>query len=101
MEINEAITLLLVSRSIQKELFYGYADLDLSGTSISSFEEVDSYGGEGQGEDYWRVYKFVSISNEVAYVKFNGYYTSYDGADYRNWFFVEPKQVMVTQYFKV
>lgn len=101
MQINKAITLLLVSRSIQKELFHGYTYLDLSGTTITSFEEVDSYGGEGKGEDYWIVYKFVSVNNEVAYVKFNGYYYSYDGANYNNWFFVEPKQVMVTRYFKV
>jgi hypothetical protein len=64
------------------------------------FEHVDNYGGEGQGDEYWSVYKFSS-GNEDVYVKFDGCYASYIGADYDQWFFVEPKQVMVTQFVRV
>lgn len=60
---------------------------------------ADEYGGEGMGEEYWTIYKF-SRGNEEVYVKFDGSYQSYDGSTYDSWFFVTPKQVTVTQYFK-
>lgn len=60
---------------------------------------VDSYGGEGEGEAYWSVYKF-SRGTEDVYVKFDGSYQSYDGSTYDEWFFVKPKEVVVTKYFR-
>ena len=72
---------------------------ELIGKCIS-FKNVDSYGGEGQGEDYWSVYKFT-LDNEICWVKFNGWYSSYSGSEYSNFFFVEPKEVTVTKYFEV
>ena len=71
-------------------------------TSGISFEYCDNYGGEGQGDEYWRVYKFSNKGTcEFCHVKFDGSYNSYDGSEYDDWFFVEPKQVTVTQYVKV
>lgn len=64
------------------------------------FTHMDNHGGEGEGEDYWSVYKFTSGADEV-FVQFDGYYMSYDGSTFNEWFFVTPKEVMVTQYFKV
>ncbi len=61
---------------------------------------ADSYGGEGQGEEYWAVYKFER-EGETLYVKFDGCYYSYEGSSYDSWFFVEPREVVVTQYFKI
>lgn len=61
---------------------------------------IDNFGGEGQGEDYWAVYSFTDSDN-VVYVQFDGWYASYNGSEYSEWFFVEPKQVVVTQFFKV
>lgn len=58
------------------------------------------HGGEGEGEDYWSVYSFTK-GDEKVYVKFNGYYQSYNGSEFDQWFYVEPKQVLVTQYFPV
>lgn len=72
---------------------------ELIGKGIA-FEIVDSYGGEGLGEDYWSVYKFT-LDNEVCWVKFDGWYASYTGSEYTGFFFVEPKEVVVTKYFKV
>ena len=60
---------------------------------------VDSYGGEGEGEEYWSVYEF-NRGEESVYVKFNGSYQSYDGSTYDEWFFVTPKDVVVTKYFQ-
>ena len=62
--------------------------------------EVDSYGGEGCGEVYYSIYKFENRDHEVAYVKFEGSYYSYDGATFDSWFFVNPVEVMVTQYHR-
>jgi hypothetical protein len=61
---------------------------------------VDSFGGEGECEDYWSVYSFTK-NGETVYVKFDGSYASYDGSEYDEWFFVEPKRVMVTQFHRI
>lgn len=61
------------------------------------FEHVDNYGGEEQGREYWSVYSFHDASH-VVYVQFDGWYQSYNGSEYEEWFFVEPRQVQVTQF---
>jgi hypothetical protein len=63
-------------------------------------EYEDSFGGEGHGEEYWSVYSFTKGS-ETVYVKFDGSYASYNGSEYDDYYFVEPKQVMVTRYEKI
>jgi len=80
---------------------------DEEDTSVKTAEEqsityayVDSYGGEGQGDEYWSVYEFT-LDEEKVYVKFNGYYQSYNGSEYDAYFFVEPKEKVVTEYVKV
>lgn len=66
-----------------------------------TIEQVDSYGGEDMGSDYWRIFKFTDKeSGESVLVKFDGSYASYSGSTFESWFFVDPKQVMVTQYVK-
>jgi hypothetical protein len=66
------------------------------------FNHEDNFGGEGQGEDYWSVYSFKDKSTgETLYVKFDGWYQSYNGSEFDEWYFVKPKQVQVTQYEKV
>ncbi|HET8685600.1 MAG TPA: hypothetical protein VFM18_02910, partial [Methanosarcina sp.] len=62
-------------------------------------KEVDLYGGEGQGDDYWTVVEFSSGDAKVN-VKFDGWYQSYNGSEYTEWFFVVPKEVTVIQWFK-
>jgi hypothetical protein len=58
-------------------------------------QHEDNYGGEGQGDDYWSVYSFTR-GDEKVYVKFNGWYASYNGAEFTEWFFVEPKEKVIT-----
>lgn len=45
---------------------------------------VDSYGGEGQGSDFWSVIQIRNPDdhNEQYYIKFQGWYASYNGAEY-------------------
>jgi len=65
-----------------------------------TYAHVDNYGGEGQGDEYWSVYEFT-LGEDKIYVKFNGYYQSYNGSEYDEYFFVEPKEKVVTEYVKV
>jgi hypothetical protein len=60
----------------------------------------DNYGGEGQGDDYWSVYSFTR-GDEKVYVKFDGWYASYNGAEFNEWFFVEPKEKVITVFDRV
>ena len=61
-----------------------------------SVEDADRYGGEGSGT-YYRVYKFTGQGEEV-YLKFYGYYQSYDGATYEGFNQVQPVTKTVTVY---
>ncbi len=63
------------------------------------FKAEDSHGGEGQGEDYWSVYSF-SKGDEKVFVKFDGSYQSYSGAEYDDFYFVEPQEKLITVYVK-
>lgn len=64
---------------------------------LVNYHYEDNFGGEGQGEDYWSVYSFTN-GTDIVYVKFNGWYASYSGSEFTEWFFVEPKKVEVVQY---
>lgn len=67
----------------------------IPGFGIAHF--VEAYGGEGQGEQYWFVFKLVTDPQE-RYFKADGYYASYDGGYYDDLYEVFPKQVTVTQW---
>ena len=85
-----------------EELMYegGYAKDWKSDSLPFEYKGVDSYGGEGQGSDYWTVILIRNPINhdEQYYIKFQGWYNSYNGAEYESWSFVEPKQKTITVY---
>jgi len=58
---------------------------------------VASYGGEDQGTTYYSVYKFTQGDISV-YIKFSGWYASYNGAEYQGFSFVVPKEVTKIEY---
>ncbi len=62
-----------------------------------TIEQVDQHGGEDQGSTYYTVYKFTGQGEEV-YLKFEGYYQSYDGATYEGFQQVQPVTKTVTVY---
>jgi hypothetical protein len=74
-------------------------DLYNADTSTLKWEEVDSYGGEGQGETWYSVKYFRDYD---VYIKVDGYYTSYNGVEFdRGWDSckeVRPKQKTITVY---
>lgn len=65
-------------------------------------EQVDSYGGEGQGETWYSIWHF---QDHGIYIQVDGYYQSYHGTEfYDGWDSckqVEPKQRTVTVYENV
>ena len=64
------------------------------------YKGVASYGGEGQGSDFYSVILIRNPDNhnEQYHIKFQGWYASYNGAEYESWSFVEPKQKTITVY---
>ena len=78
--------------------YYGsHEDRQALENSGFEIEHVDNHGGEDEGSDYWSVYKFTK-GGESVYVKFQGYYASYVGSEFNEWFFVEPQQKTITVY---
>lgn len=87
---------MLERRDSYKEYFQF---LDFVSELDLTFEFEDRYGGEGQGDEYWSVYKF-SRGDEDVYVKFDGWYASYNGAEFDEWYFVEPQEKVITVYVR-
>lgn len=50
---------------------------------------LDNFGGEGCGDDYYSVYSFTK-QGETLVVKFQGWYQSYNGSEFTEWFFATP-----------
>ena len=65
-----------------------------------TFTVVHHHGGEGEGSDYYSVIKIEHTlhPNKHKLVKFQGWYQSYEGAEYESWSFVEPVQKTITVY---
>jgi hypothetical protein len=64
-----------------------------------NFELVDRYGGEDQGSDYWSVYSF-SDGMQVVFIKFDGYYASYDDSTYEEFYEVQAVEKTITVFEK-
>lgn len=58
---------------------------------------VEDFGGEDMGSTYYAVHKFTR-GDETVFIKFYGYYASYNGADYEGFVFVNPKEKTVVVY---
>lgn len=78
-----------------------YDEFDLESLPAGwTVEVVDSYGGEGMGDDFYNVLAFKK-DREVVYVKFQGWYSSYDGSEFQEYYVVEPVEKMITVYEKI
>ena len=60
----------------------------------------EHFGGEGQGEDYWTVYSFTK-GNDKVLIKFDGWYASYEGSTYEEFYEVKAEPKVITVYNKV
>lgn len=81
-----------------KESFMdGYGPEELFDNELITVTNVDSYGGEDMGSDYWAVYSF-SRDNETVFIKFYGWYASHNGSEYQGYKFVTPQEKTITVY---
>lgn len=62
---------------------------------IGSYEVVDSYGGEGQGEIWYKVFHFTDHN---VYIRIDGFYQSYIGTEFYSGYGREvvPQQKTIT-----
>lgn len=94
---------------VEDAMFRGYCNasitdklkLRLQPYNITYFL-ADELGGdeEEDGNVYWKVYSF-SDGKEQCHIKFDGYYSSYDGSEMRSFFIVAPVSKQITVFEKV
>lgn len=61
-------------------------------------QQVEEYGGEDMGPAYYSTYKFSKEGEKDVFLKFYGWYASYDGANYEGFKQVYPKEVTRIEY---
>lgn len=64
-----------------------------------TFEQAECYGGEDQGSDYWSVYSFTD-GMEAVFIKFDGWYASYEGSTYDEFYEVQAVEKTITVFEK-
>lgn len=70
-----------------------------SGYTGNVISEVDVEGGEGEGEYYHIVFKIDHPEHGVGYIKFVGYYDSWNGTEWYNQpTMCHPVEVTVIEY---
>lgn len=92
-----------VLKQIKEQVIEDNTDPDeLSIDGLKTSIVYEEAGFEGGGEDVVRVIK-VEGDNSVMFVECTGFYTSYEGTywSYGKVYEVEPKEVVVTKYFKI
>lgn len=72
---------------------YAWYEFDEKDLGLGEIEEVDNYGGEGQGDTWYTVRYF---KDHDVYIKTNGFYSSYNGTDFDYGFGEEVKPVEKT-----
>lgn len=61
--------------------WYWFYNNDQELPEIGTAKEVDRYGGEGQGDDLWVVFKVEPADgSDVRYFRKSGYHQSHDGS---------------------
>ena len=62
--------------------------------------QIDSHGGEGEGTEYWTIWKFSEDGEDVL-VQFFGSYASHYGTEYEGFSIVEPYEYVAIGYNQV
>ena len=76
---------------------FAYEDYDSEELGLGEVKVVDSYGGEDQGSEWYKVQYFVEHD---VYIKTEGWYSSYNGTDFEEGYGeeVRPTQKTITVY---
>jgi len=75
---------------------FAYEDYDSEELGLGKVEEVDRYGGEGQGSTWYSVKHFVEHD---VYIRTDGWYSSYDGTYFDEGYGTEVRPVEKTVTF--
>ena len=101
---NEAVELFAEEFNVELN-YYNSSDIQYISYESENFEcqrEVAGEGGEGQGDSIWTVSRVLDKkTGEVFFIRFDGYYESWNGSDWSNndWSIVRPQEVKVIQWF--
>ena len=101
---NEAVELFKTEFDVDLDSYNSY-DLQYRSYESETVEckrEVAGEGGEGQGDSIWTVSRVLDKkTGEVFFIRFDGYYESWNGSDFSNndWSIVRPQEVKVIQWF--
>lgn len=87
---QEILDIIKANMSISE---FAHEDYDSEELGLGKVEEVDQYGGEGQGNTWYSVKHFVDYD---VYIKTEGYYSSYDGVDFEYGYGTEVRPVEKT-----
>lgn len=96
--------------SLLHDFFYSDFDLEFLNQALKETEYLlnikdivleTNFGGEGQGDTFYSIYKFTMNDGLEYFIKFSGWYASYNGAEFEEWFFVEPYEKTIIDYKKV
>jgi hypothetical protein len=94
---------------LEDAMFRGYCNASVTNKIKARFTPhninyhlAEELGGdeEEDGNVYWKVYSF-SDGKEQCHIKFDGYYSSYDGSEMRSFFIVKPTTKQITVFEKV
>ena len=102
---NEAVELFKTEFDVDLDSYNSY-DLQYRSYESENFscesEVVKYFGRIHQGDDRWNISRiFDKKTGEAFFVKFDGFYSSWDGTDWSNndWSIVRPHEVKVIQWF--
>lgn len=90
-----------------KNFYLEYCDeiedknIELDVSQFVEIKSVDHHGGEGRGDDYYTIFKVVELDKSETYWKFDGWYTSFYGAEFERCYQVEPKKVIKIDWVSV
>ena len=96
----EELTRKILSSSDLYSDITSYFTGELDGTVHVVVTSESSRGSEGDGADMYRTFKIKTEQEEV-YVEFSGRYSSWDSSYYDEFYFVQPEEVIVTQYKRI
>ncbi len=76
---------------------FAWGDFDSEELGFGEFDEVDQYGGEGQGDTWYSVKYFPKFD---LYIRTDGFHSSYNGVEFYDGYGeeVRPAQKTITVY---
>lgn len=81
--------------------FYKDYKVVLGGGDKVELIKIDSFGGEGKGDQYWIVFSVKFNGKDLGTYKLDGWYASYNGHefdDYYAFYEVEQKEVVTKKW---